>query len=148
VDALLSGVGPAGRRDPRTPASASARAAVQAMTATGLRRIVVVSAAPLNRAGAGDSLLTRRVATPLLWAVLPEVYSDLAAMEGILSQSGLDWTAVRPPRLNNKPGHGRYRHAIEASPGGLNIARADVARAMLDFVADPATYGHAVGISD
>ncbi|UKY53640.1 NAD(P)-dependent oxidoreductase [Streptomyces inhibens] len=147
ADAVLSGIGQAGRHDPLRPASTSARAVVEAMTAAGVRRLVVVSAAPLNRTGAGQSFLTRRVFSPLLWAVLKELYTDLERMEAVLRDSDLDWTAVRPPRLLDKPGEGRYRHAVEAGPAGATLARADVARAMLDFVDDPQTYGHAVGIS-
>jgi putative NADH-flavin reductase len=147
ADAVLSGIGATGRHDPLKPASASARAAVEAMIATGVRRIVVVSAGPLNRSGTGQPLLTRWVFSPLLWAVLKELYTDLELMEHILRDSGLDWTSVRPPRLLNKPGQDRYRQVIEAGPSGSTIARADVARAMLDFLTIPATVGHAIGIS-
>src|SRR5207249_4671749 len=48
ADAVLSGIGQAGRHDPLRPASTSARAAVEALTATGVRRLLVVSAGPLN----------------------------------------------------------------------------------------------------
>jgi putative NADH-flavin reductase len=147
ADAVLSGIGTADRHDPHKPASTSARAAVQAMVATDVRRIIVVSAAPLNRSGTGQPLLARRVFSPLLWAILQEVYLDLELMERILRDSGLDWTAVRPPKLLNKPGQDRYRYAVEADPGGRTIPRADVARAMLDFLTIPETVGHAVGIS-
>ncbi|MFF4290259.1 NAD(P)-dependent oxidoreductase [Streptomyces sp. NPDC001633] len=147
ADAVLSGMGQAGRHDPLHPASTSARAVVEAMTATGVRRLLVVSAGPLNRTGAGQPFLSHRVFGPLLWAALKEVYTDLTRMEAVLRDSGLDWTAVRPPRLLDRPGEGRYRHAVEAGPAGSVIARADVARAMLDFVTDPRTYGHAVGVS-
>ncbi|MFI6768998.1 NAD(P)-dependent oxidoreductase [Streptomyces sp. NPDC050355] len=147
ADAVLSGMGQAGRHDPLRPASTSARAVVEAMKATGVRRVLMVSAGPLNRSGTGQPFLSHRVFGPLLWAVLKELYTDLERMEAVLRGSGLDWTAVRPPRLLDKPGEGRYRHAVEAGPAGASIARADVARAMLDFLADPQTYGHAVGIS-
>jgi hypothetical protein len=46
ADAVLSGNGPTERRNPTKPACTSAQAAVQAMTATNVRRIIVVSAAP------------------------------------------------------------------------------------------------------
>lgn len=147
ADAVLSGIGAAGRHDPRKPASTSARAAVEAMTAAGVKRIVVVSAAPLNRAPSG-SFVSRKVVPPLLWALFREVYTDLELMERILRDSELDWTSVRPPKLLNRPGRGHYRHAIEAGPDGFTIARADVARAMLDFLAEPDTVRRAVGVSD
>ena len=147
ADAVLSGIGAAGRRDPLKPASSSARAAVKAMIATGVRRIIVVSAGPLNRSGTGQSILSRRVFSPLLWAILRDTYTDLAVMEDVLRDSDLDWTSVRPSRLTNKPGLGRYRDTPDAGPAGNSIARADVARAMLDFVAAPQTYRRAIGVS-
>ncbi|MGF1429856.1 NAD(P)-dependent oxidoreductase [Kitasatospora sp. LaBMicrA B282] len=147
ADAVLSGMGQARRHDPLKPASTSARAVAEAMASAGVRRLVVVSAGTLNRSGAGQTFFVHRVLTPLLWTVLGELYTDLETTERILGESGLDWTAVRPSRLTNQAGRGRYRHAIEAGPIGTSIARADVARAMLDFVTVPETFGHAVGVS-
>ncbi|MBD0688965.1 NAD(P)-dependent oxidoreductase [Streptomyces sp. CBMA123] len=147
VDAVLSGIGQAGRKDPLKPASNSARAAATAMAAVGVRRILVVSAAPLNRSGAGQSLLAAKAFGPLLWAALRDVYTDLEAMERVLRDSDLDWTAVRPPRLTDGPGRGHYRHAVESGPAGSSVPRADVARAMLDLVTDPTSFRHAVGVS-
>ncbi|MYT30335.1 MULTISPECIES: NAD(P)H-binding protein [unclassified Streptomyces] len=147
ADAVLSGIGQAGRHDPLRPASTSARAVTEAMAATGVRRLLVVSAGPLNHTGAGQPFLAHRVFGPLLWAVLKELYTDLERMEAVLRETDLDWTSVRPPRLLDKPGTGRYRHALEAGPSGSSIPRADVARAMLDFVTDPTTYHHTVGVS-
>ncbi|WP_214319837.1 NAD(P)-dependent oxidoreductase [Nonomuraea sediminis] len=145
--AVLSGIGAAGRKDPLRPASTSARAALEAMASTGVRRILTVSAGPLNRTGAGQPFASRSVFGPLLWAVLRDVYTDLARMERILRDSDVDWTVVRPPRLLNSPGTGTYRHLVEAGPVGASITRADAARAMLDFVTMPETFRHAVGIS-
>jgi hypothetical protein len=52
---------------------------------------------------------------------------------------------MRPPRLANRPGRGRYRREIGRNVG-RTIARADVADAILAALADPATIGHTVGI--
>lgn len=147
ADAVLSGIGAAGRHDPLRPASTSAGALVAAAERTGTRRVLVVSAAPLNRSGEGQSRTAHRVFAPLLWAVLREQYSDLERMERILRESTLEWTCVRPPRLTDAPGRGRYRHTVEAGPPGDSVPRADVARAMLDFVSAPATVRRAVGVS-
>ncbi|MFE3650842.1 NAD(P)-dependent oxidoreductase [Streptomyces sp. NPDC059152] len=147
ADAVLSGIGQIGRHDPLRPASTSARAVAEAMAATGVRRLLVVSAGPLNRTGAGQPFLSHRVFSPLLWAILKELYTDLERMEAVLRETDLDWTSVRPPRLLDKPGTGRYRHAVEAGPSGSSIPRADVARAMLDLIPDATTHGHTVGVS-
>jgi uncharacterized protein YbjT (DUF2867 family) len=140
-------MGAAGRVDPLRPASTSAAAVASAMKAAGVRRVVVVSAGPLNRDGAGQPAWIRLASKPL-GAILKDAYADLARMETILADSGLDWTSVRPSRLTDKPGKGTYRLLIEAGPAGFSIARADVARAMLDTLGDPTTVGHAVGVSD
>lgn len=147
ADAVLSGVGQAGRHDEHKPASSSARAAVEAMNQAGVRRIVTVSAAPLNRSGQGQPWTSHRLASPLLWSFLRDLYIDLETMERVLRESDLDWTAVRPPKLNDRPGRGRYRHLVGGGPAGVSISRADVARAMLDFVDDPTTIGQPVGVS-
>ncbi|ASR35877.1 epimerase [Prauserella marina] len=148
ADAVVSGMGAPGRRDPLKAASTSARAAAEAMATSATRRLIVVSAGPLNRTGDGLSWVSRRMFSPLLWAILREVYTDLERMENFLAASDLDWTVVRPPRLTDADGKGRYRHLIEGGPAGSSIARADVAQAMLDFLDLPETIGHAVGVSD
>lgn len=146
ADAVLSAIGATGRDDPLKPASTSAQAAIEAMHATRVRRILVVSAAPLNRSGVGQSFAARRVGSPLLWRLLRDIYEDLELMETFLRDSGLEWTAVRPPRLLDKPSRGRYRRTIETGPPGAAIPRVDLARAMLHFLNDPATVRHAVGV--
>jgi uncharacterized protein YbjT (DUF2867 family) len=107
ADAVLSGLGPRSRSDAGI-ASVGTRAIVQAMQATGVRRIVVVSAAPVAtvaspgrpdppRHDPGDGFVMRHLLAPALVAALRDVYADLALMEDVLRDSGLDWTAVRPP---------------------------------------------------
>jgi hypothetical protein len=67
-------------------------AIVEAMRATGVRRVVLVSAAPVAtlaspgrpdppRHDPGDGLVTRHLLMPLLRSTLREVYADLALME-------------------------------------------------------------------
>src|SRR5687767_2399602 len=71
ADAVLSGLGPRSRADSGI-ASRGTRAIVQAMRATGVRRVVVVSAAPVGtvaspgrphppRHDPGDGLVTRHL---------------------------------------------------------------------------------------
>jgi len=44
----------------------------------------------------GDGFFMRHLATPLVKVALREHYADLALMEDVLRDSGLDWTIVRP----------------------------------------------------
>jgi putative NADH-flavin reductase len=146
-DAVLSALGPPGRR-PVGIASAATRAILRAMDAGGVRRILVVSAAPVGPTAEHESLLMRAVATPLIRAVLRDGYADLAVMEQLLRDSATDWTVVRPPKLTDKPLTGRYR----TSPGaplahGWSVSRADVAHAMLAALADPATFEQPLGVA-
>jgi uncharacterized protein YbjT (DUF2867 family) len=91
----------------------------------------------------------RHLVAPALVAALRDVYADLALMEDVLRDSGLDWTAVRPPRLTDRPATGSYRTAIGRNlRRGLLVSRADVAHLMLDLLERPETIGQAVGIAN
>jgi putative NADH-flavin reductase len=159
ADAVLSGLGPRKRSDAGI-ASRGTRVITQAMQATGVRRVVVVSAAPVStvaspgrpdppRHDPGEGLVTRHLATPLLRAALREVYADLALMEDVLRDSGLDWTVVRPPRLTDRPATGAYRTTYGRNlRRGLFVSRADVAHLMLEVLEQPGTIGQAIGIAN
>jgi len=158
ADAVLSGLGA------RSPADAGVawqgtRALVEAMRATAVRRIVVVSAAPIStvpspgrphppRRDPGEGFFMRNLMTPLIQRVLRAHYADLAHMEDVLRASDLDWTVVRPPRLTDGPLRRVYRTAPERNlRRGLTVSRADVAHYMLRTLADPATARQAMGVA-
>jgi putative NADH-flavin reductase len=156
--AVLSGLGPRPRSEAGV-ASRGTRAIVQAMQATGVRRLVVVSASPVGtvaspgrprppRHDPGDGFLTRHLLGPLVKAAFRRHYRDLALMEEIVRESGLDWTVVRPPRLTDRPLSGAYRTAYGQNlRGGLRVARADVAHLMLRALHEPETIKQVVGIA-
>lgn len=158
VDAVLSGVGP---RPMATigVAEYGTMAIVRAMQATGVRRIVVVSAAPISTVASpgrplppahdpGEGFLMRHLLTPFAQAVFHERYIDLARMEDVLRASGLDWTILRPPRLTNGPFSGHYRTAVGQNlRGGVTVSRADVAHAMLEAAGDSSTIRRELGIA-
>jgi putative NADH-flavin reductase len=84
----------------------------------------------------------------VLKAVLRERYADLARMEAVLHDSGLDWTVVRPPRLTDKPLTGTYRTAYGRNlHRGSLISRADVAHYMLSVLDQAQTIKQTVGIA-
>jgi putative NADH-flavin reductase len=158
ADAVLSGLGPRSNAEAGI-ASRGTRAIVQAMQATGVRRIVVVSAAPIGtvpspgrpmppRHDPGDGFLMRHLFSHVAKTLFREHYADLALMEDILRDSGLDWTVVRPPRLTDKPLTGRYRVAYGQNVrGGWSVSRADVAQLMLRVLEHPETIKQAIGIA-
>jgi len=159
ADAVLSALGPRSRADAGVTA-AGTRAIVAAMRTTGVRRIVVVSAAPVSttpspgrpsppRRDPGEGPVLRYVGTPLVRRVLGRHYADLAVMEDLLRDSGLEWTSVRPPKLNDKPLSGAYRIAYGQNlRAGVSVSRADVAHFMLRALEEPGTVRQAVGIAD
>jgi putative NADH-flavin reductase len=159
ADAVLSALGPRSASDAGI-ASRGTRAIVAAMHATGVRRIVVVSAAPIStvpspgrptppRHDPGDGFLMRNLLSPVIKAVFRKPYADLALMEDILRDSGLDWTVVRPPRLTDGPLTGAYRTASGQNlRRGVLVSRADVAQLMLRVLERPETIKQAIGIAN
>ncbi|HEY3001930.1 MAG TPA: NAD(P)H-binding protein, partial [Kribbellaceae bacterium] len=105
ADAVLSGLGARTKAEAGV-ATRGTEAIVRAMQATGVRRVVVVSAAPIGTVPSqgrpkppkhdpGDGVVMRYVLNPMIRRVLREHYADLAEMEDVLRDSGLDWTVVR-----------------------------------------------------
>lgn len=157
-DAVLSALGPHSNSDAGI-ASRGTPAIVAAMKATGVRRIVAVSAAPVGtvptpshpnppKHDPGDGFFMRHLLSHVANAMLGKVFADLALMEDVLASSGLDWTVVRPPQLTGKPLTGRYRTAYGQNiRGGLSVPRADVAHLMLAVLGRPETIGQVIGIA-
>jgi putative NADH-flavin reductase len=159
ADAVLSGLGP---RNPKSDAGVTSRgtqAIVTAMQTTGVRRIVVVSAAPVGTVPSpghpnppkhdpGDGLFMRYLGAPLAGAMFRAHYADLALTEDILRDSGLDWTVSRPPKLTDKPLTSVYRTAVGQNiRGGFSVSRADVAHHMLSVLDQPETIHQVIGIA-
>lgn len=145
-DAVLSALGSRGRKADGV-AERLTGSVLTAMEAEGVRRLLVVSAAPVGPRPADDPLLDRLV-RKVVGAMLKEVYADLTQMEAALARSATDWTSVRPPKLTNGPLTGKYRTAIGGTPrSGRTIARADVAHAMLALADEPASVKQGVGVA-
>jgi putative NADH-flavin reductase len=158
ADGVLSGLGPRSKAETGIAARGT-QAIVAAMKAAGARRIVVVSAAPIGTVPSpgrpnppkhdpGDGFIMQHLLNPLVKTALRKNYADLAQMEDILRDSDLDWTAVRPPRLTDKPLTGTYRTAHGQNlRRGLVISRADVAHYMLRAVGQPETIKQTIGVA-
>jgi len=134
-DAVISALGtPASPFRELTLLSTATRSLVGAMKAEQVSRLVAITGM-----GAGDSaghggVVFDRLIFPLL---LRKVYADKNRQEAIIRDSGLDWVLVRPSVLNNKPGGHSLRALTDLSGfHGGTIARADVARFVLDQVSD------------
>ncbi|MGZ7079349.1 MAG: NAD(P)-dependent oxidoreductase [Thermoanaerobaculia bacterium] len=120
-DAVLSAIG--GGLFATTIRTDSARAILDAMLQSGIRRFIVMSST-LN-----EPLLRSRILShTLLWAPA----KDQRAMEGIIAASDAGWTIIRPPLLTNGALTGDAQLA-ETNRGRSSVSRADVARLMLDL---------------
>lgn len=151
ADAVLSCLGPRAKAETGIVAPGTARI-IAAMQAAGTRRLLAVSGIglttvptaarpkpPRREPGAGP--LMNYVTLPIARAVIGTHMSDVAAMEELLEDSGLDWTSVRPPYLSDGPLTGVYQVAYGTSlPLALKISRADVAHAMLGAISDPRAF--------
>jgi putative NADH-flavin reductase len=158
ADAVLSGLGPRSTAEAGI-ASRGTRALVDAMQATGARRLIVVSAAPIGtvpspgrprppRHDPGDGFFMRHLFSHVAKTLFRAHYADLAVMEDLIRDSGLDWTIVRPPRLTDGPLTGGYRTAYGRNiPGGWKVSRADVAHFMLHATDHPETIKQIVGMA-
>jgi nucleoside-diphosphate-sugar epimerase len=126
VDAVFSAVGPH-RAAQAGIATRATAAVIRAMDGSDGQRLVVISAAPVGvvpsahrprppRHDPGDDPLMRYLLSPLVRRIFSRVYTDLAAMEDMLRNGNLDWTAIRPPLLTNGPLTGTYRTAVDRNP--------------------------------
>jgi putative NADH-flavin reductase len=139
-DAVLSAIGPHAQDAlrPSTLLSDCARATVEAMTASGVTRLAVVSAAVLfpeqGLYFAFFRWLTRHHAR------------DLRAMEHIVRASGLAWTIARPPRLT-KSSDATFRAVRDAlPPGSRAMSFRSVAAFMLEAVERRSHVAELVGL--
>jgi len=134
-DAVVSALGIL-TKDPTVFYSSSMQNIMEAMQATGVSRLLCVSAGATDPGG-----WQRWIVKPILWRMHGEMYIDLLRMEAAVKTSGLDWTILRPPRLMDEPRTGRYRVAINRHLMlGVSIPRGDVADFIVTHLTDPATY--------
>ena len=129
ADAVLLTLGHAKGSPPDLMARA-ARNTVDAMERHGVRRVVTETGAgvadPRDPGGLGP-----RFMRGVMRVVARTLLADSEAHVDVFRPSGLDWTAVRAPRLTNGPRTGAYRVGYFAMGPGHSISRADVADLML-----------------
>jgi putative NADH-flavin reductase len=127
-DAVLSAIGPHPRdaMRPSTLLTDCARATVEAMTASGVSRLAIVSAAVL--------FPEKGIYFAFFRWLLRHHARDLCAMEELVRASGLAWTIARPPRLTSSP-DASFRALRDALPSGSRaMSFRSVAAFMLEAV--------------
>jgi putative NADH-flavin reductase len=147
-DAVLSALGVSYSRKPISVYSQGATNIIAAMHRHGVKRLVVVSSAPLDPAyRASDSLFFTRVMEPLFMRRPGRTtYDDMRRMESLVRASDLDWTIIRSCWLFDAAAVTDYRLA-ENSAGGMFTARADLAASMLAQLADDRFVRKMVGVN-
>ncbi|HYV86112.1 MAG TPA: NAD(P)-binding oxidoreductase [Patescibacteria group bacterium] len=140
-DAVLSalGVRPPRAFRPHTLVRDCAASTVDAMTTSGVRRLVLVSAAAL--------FPEKGLLFAFFRWLLTHIRRDLAAAEEIVRATALEWTIVRPPRLVNAPDE-VYRSLRDALPArAFTMSFRAVAAFMLDAVERHAYERQIVGLA-
>jgi putative NADH-flavin reductase len=147
ADAVVSAIGPRGT-GPTTVIRDSVRSIIKAMEMTSTRRFVELSGSVV--ADEGESPYMRYLVKPVARRTfLRHVSADMRAGEDETRQSGLDWTILRPPSLNDKAATGSYRTAIDRNlTHGFSVSRADLAAYILALLDDPATVHRHVAIAN
>ncbi|MEU8635478.1 NAD(P)H-binding protein [Amycolatopsis sp. NPDC048633] len=131
-DAVISALGTTAR-GPVTVCTVGVRAALLAMSRTGVRRLVAVSAH-----GAAESR-DRSWYSLLLWASVGHKMRDKESMEALIRASGSDWTIVRPPALKDTAPTGRYRTGSDSVVRLTSaVSRADLADFLVREAVEPA----------
>jgi putative NADH-flavin reductase len=121
--------------------SECARSTVAGMRKADVRQLMIVSAAVLFRNEGILFAILRRT-------LLRNVADDQTEMERLVTESGLDWTIIRPPRLTNGPLTKHYQVEDNRMPRPrLSVSRADVAHFLLDEVERGAHRNQMVGMA-
>ena len=136
-DAVLSALGPREVFKPSSLLHDSALATTRAMQRSGVKRLVILSAAA-HFPGVPNRIVS---------FILRNHMRDSLAMEEIVQGSGLDWTIARPPRLTEED-YLTYRSWEGAAPRmGFSLARKAVAAFMLDAIEQKKHINKIVGIA-
>jgi putative NADH-flavin reductase len=123
-DAVISCLGQRSGTD-NTLLRDSTTAMLEAMRRSGVRRYLVVSQ--------GLLFPSRNPIIWLLRKILARHVADSRAMEDLVRASDVEWTIVRPPRLQDGGAPHGYRLQVGARPSGARaMQRADLAAFLVD----------------
>jgi len=136
-DAVLSALGPRRVFKPSSLLHDSALATTRAMHRSGVKRLVILSAA------AHFPGIPNRIVSFILRSHM----RDSLDMEEVVQASGLDWTIARPPRLTEED-YTSYRSREGAAlKMGFTLSRKAVAAFMLDAIEQQKHFRKIVGIA-
>jgi putative NADH-flavin reductase len=124
---------------------------VEAMKATGVRRLVCVSSSVTDPAfryeDSGGGFAFEKILKPILTLTMGRtLYADMQRMETLVRASGLDWTIIRPSGLFMTSTVTDYRFAEDRIVGQYT-SRRDLADFMLTQATNDAFIGKAVAVA-
>lgn len=130
------------------PIARATRNIVASMQKFGVRRLIVV-ARPGVLAPNDDPSVLVRLGIHATRKLRRAVYDDIVATARVVSESGLDWTIVRPLALRDGPrtGHVAVGYLGDGITGG-SLSRANAADFMLELVVSRQYLGKAPVVSD
>jgi putative NADH-flavin reductase len=147
-DAVLSSLGVPFSRKPITVYSQGMAHIVQAMQHHGVRRLVCVSATPVDpRYDTRGGFIFEKVLTPVISHTLGRtMYADLRRMENLVMHSDLDWTILRPSGLFGTPSVTDYQ-VTDGILSGRFTSRTDLAHCMLRQLDDDRNVHKALAVA-
>ncbi len=145
-DAVVSCLGSTRRNSTSVYSQGVSNIAI-AMRKAGVKRIICISAGAVSVPPDG-SFIIKFFVKNILQRLFKYVYDDMLRMEAMLSESDLDWTVIRAPRLTNNKYTGKYRIAInEHIINQSSISRADLADYIVTHVNDEKAFKTKVDVS-
>jgi putative NADH-flavin reductase len=109
---------------------------VEAMKRHDVHRIVSLSGGALRDETGDQPKLADKLIVSAMKRLAPQVLADARGHLDVLKASGLEWTVVRAPRVQDTPATGSYRVGHVGVGTSTSISRADLADFILSQVDD------------
>lgn len=147
ADAVISLLGP-GRDKASIPTLVpGTHAIVDAMTDTGVRRLVATSTPSAPDPSDRRDLRLTLMITAIRYS-MPTAYRAIVGMADAVRSSPLEWTLVRLPLLHDGTTTGAARPRRVGEPGGLRLSRTALAAFLLQEAHTPHWIGQAPLLAD
>jgi putative NADH-flavin reductase len=121
---------------PPTLQTDGTRNIVDAMHRHGIARLITLSGGGLRADGVDQPKLADKLILFLMRRLSPQILADAEGHLRVLEASGLDWTVVRAPRVQDRPARGSYRVGSVGGDSTTAISRSDLADFILSQVED------------
>jgi putative NADH-flavin reductase len=136
ADVVVSALGSWGTKR-KDVVSSGMRAIVAAMHAAGVKRVVSLTGSDALAAGDSKTLLSRASHRLITLSPARRILRDGEEHIRLLEQSGLDWTVVRSPVMNERGNPERFILGRRRPKPWATVNRRSVALAMVRLVSEP-----------